>query len=109
MPFRLNLKGYQGNCLTCWKKSDKKLFQIARENPKAFDFMDRMERKYPYGKNGEVVKFFRKHRSATDILVQADNFYGKVKDDSTNYSFQTELDLIGGESCEVFSECTPNK
>lgn len=24
MPFRLNLKGYEGNCATCWKKSKKK-------------------------------------------------------------------------------------
>lgn len=45
--FRLELKGYQGNCVTCWKKSDKKLYTIANENPNAFDFMDRMERKYP--------------------------------------------------------------
>lgn len=54
MPFRLELKGYQGNCKTCWKKSDKKLYQIAKENPNAFDFMKRMEDKYG--------NFFPKHR-----------------------------------------------
>jgi 3'-phosphoadenosine 5'-phosphosulfate sulfotransferase (PAPS reductase)/FAD synthetase len=37
MPFRLELKGYQSNCITCWKKADKKLFQIYKENPNAFD------------------------------------------------------------------------
>ena len=104
MPFRLNLKGYQGNCLTCWKKSDKKLFQIHQENPKAFEFMDRMERKYPFNSNsGKKEVFFRKNRSATDIMVQAETWTGKVKDDSEDSCYQ--LDLIGGESCEVFSEC----
>ena len=55
-PFRLELKGYQGNCITCYKKSDKKLFQIAKENPKAFDFFDRMEQLYG---NGQQI--FRKN------------------------------------------------
>lgn len=103
MPFRLNLKGYQGNCATCWKKSDKKLFQIAKENPKAFDFMTRMEQQHPFDKNGNRVTFFRKHRSAQDILKEASKWHGKVINDADFYSYQ--LDLLGGESCEVFSEC----
>jgi hypothetical protein len=155
MHFRLELKGYQGNCTTCWKKADKKLFQIYKENPKAFDFMDRMERKYPrvgfefekdypdyflvngiYEKNYEmkigdaiykyegtedeqqigVVEtcerrkriakdrtFFRGNRSATDIMCQAENWKGIIKNDADEYSYQ--LDLLSGDSCEVFSEC----
>jgi hypothetical protein len=155
MHFRLELKGYQGNCTTCWKKADKKLFQIYKENPKAFDFMDRMERKYPrvgfefekdypdyflvngiYEKNYEmkigdaiyeykgtedeqqigVVEtcerrkriakdrtFFRGNRSATDIMCQAENWKGIIKNDADEYSYQ--IDLLGGDSCEVFSEC----
>lgn len=111
MPFRLELKGYQGNCLTCWKKSDKKLFQIANENPKAFEFMDRMEETYPWigaefkkeyeGKRQRT--FFRGNRSAKDIIEQSKSFDGIVKDDAQEYNYQ--IDLIGGESCEVFSEC----
>lgn len=103
MPFRLELKGYQGNCATCWKKGDRKLYQIAKENPKAFDFMDRMEQKYPIGRNGERIVFFRKDRSAKDILEQSKNWNGKIKNDADEYTYQ--LDLLGGDSCEVFSEC----
>lgn len=161
MPFRLELKGYQGNCLTCWKKSDKKLFQIVKENPQAFEFMDRMEETYPfigtefkkedkpyqvindeyvrsysnyvvgdkiYEPTGEyddddnaieveiIVKkvenkvwsptkrtFFRGNRSAKDIIEQSKSFDGIVRDDAKQYNYQ--IDLIGGESCEVFSEC----
>lgn len=113
MPFRLNLKGYQGNCLTCWKKADKKLFQIHKENPGAFEFMDKMENKYPrtgaeFEKPNFVARdrtFFRRNRSAKEIMLEASGWDGIVRDDSDEYSYQ--LDLIGGDSCEVFSECNP--
>jgi len=110
MDFRLNLKGYQGNCVTCWKKADKKLYQIAKENPKAFEFMDRMERKYPRIGNeferddtARDRTFFRQNRSATDMLIGAKNWNGKIRNDAEQYNYQ--IDLLGGESCEVFSEC----
>lgn len=137
MPFRLDLKGYQGNCVTCWKKADAKLYQIYKENPSAFDFMNDMELKYgnPNGRipkdkiigyktvitddeeeeNYEIpiyeeiprseqrIVFFRKHRSVQDIINEAKNWNGKIKNDSDYYNFQ--LDLLDGESCEVFSNC----
>jgi hypothetical protein len=98
MPFRLELKGYQGNCKTCWKKADRKLFQIAKENPSAFDFMNEMEQM------GHNKVFFRNNRSAKQILEEAKNWNGKIKDDSDEYTYQ--LDLLGGDSCEVFSDCS---
>jgi hypothetical protein len=118
MPFRLQLKGYQGNCATCWKKSDKKLYQIAQENPKAFDFMDRMEQKYGNffplhriekrnAEGKEIPKnitFFRNKRSAQQILAEAKNWSGIIHNDAEDYNYQ--IDLLGGESCEVFSECS---
>lgn len=132
-PFRLNLKGYEGNCKTCWKKSDKKLWKIAKDNPEKFDFMKKMEEKYslyvPPGR--EIAKkakekgikildhnfFFRRKRSARDILDESKNFKGVVADDSIVYSYQKKIDFdgtafneneieeIGSESCEVFSSC----
>jgi 3'-phosphoadenosine 5'-phosphosulfate sulfotransferase (PAPS reductase)/FAD synthetase len=117
MPFRLDLKGYQGNCKTCWKKADKKLYKIAQESPNSFDFMDRMEEKYgnffPDSRKQKFIKegkdfpkqitFFRKNRSAKQIIEESKDWNGNVYDDSSRYSFQ--LDLLGGDSCEVFSEC----
>jgi hypothetical protein len=98
MPFRLELKGYQGNCKTCWKKSDKKLYQIAKENPNAFDFMAEMESKYPRigneftkDKKAKNRLFFRKHRSAIDIINESKMFNGNVKDDSKDYNIQLNL------------------
>jgi hypothetical protein len=107
-PFRLQLKGYQGNCKTCWKKSDKKLFLIANENPEWFEFMEMMEHKYPrigaeFKKDETRIDrvFFRKNRSAKEIKTEAEGFEGKVLDDSDVY----DMDLVGGESCEVWSSC----
>jgi len=110
-PFRLELKGYQGNCKTCWKKSDRKLYQIAKENPSAFLFFDKMEARYGHftpetriqrmAQRGEVPKypitFFRNNRSAYDITIEAKSFNGKVQDDHQQFD-ETE-------SCELFSGC----
>lgn len=115
-PFRLDLKGYQGNCKTCWKKSDPKLYQIAKESPEFFKFMDEMETKYPrigpeFQKDKSCTDrtFFRKNRTAKQILKESKSFHKKVKDDSVpvNNSIQTDLfqDLVGGDSCEVWSSC----
>lgn len=114
-PFRLELKGYQGNCKWCWKKNIKKLQRIAYENPEAFDFPLKMEEKYGNffpkqriekwtSEGKEIPKnitFFRDNKSAKDILDSA--YPHKVVDDSIYSGHQ--LDLVGGESCEVWSEC----
>lgn len=102
-PFRLELKGYQGNCRTCWKKHDPKLYLIAQENPQFYDFMARMEEDYPrvgaeFRKDPDASDrtFFRKNRSVEDILREAEEWDGTVVDDS---------DIYESESCEVFSNC----
>jgi hypothetical protein len=97
MPFRLNLKGYQGNCITCYKKSDKKLFQIAKETPSAFDFFKRMELLYSKG-----YSIFRGSRNVEDILRQSKEYNGKVNNDNEDSNIQ--LDLLN-DSCEIFTEC----
>jgi hypothetical protein len=43
--------------------------------------------------------FFRGKRSAQQMIAEGQAFTGHVSDDSLLY------DLVGGESCEVFSEC----
>lgn len=74
-PFRLELLGYQGNCMWCWKKSLRKLLTIMDENPDHFDFPDEMEELY--GLCGPEFKktvapgykrvFFRGNTSTKDL------------------------------------------
>jgi hypothetical protein len=118
MPFRLNLKGYQGNCATCWKKSENKLYKIAKENPEKFEFMQAMELKYgkfipisrieKYKKEGKElpseITFFRNNKSAKQILEESSKWNGKVPNDADVYTWQ--IDLLGGDSCDVFSGCS---
>lgn len=111
-PFRLNLKGYQGNCITCWKKSDKKLFKIYHENPRNFLFFNKMEMSYgtfmPEARIELVesreqliqevfpITFFRGNRSAVDIEREALKLGDQdVIDDSQS------IDA----SCEAYTEC----
>lgn len=105
MPFRLNLKGYQGNCKWCWKKSDRKHFTIMDEDITIYDFPKRMEELYGLAganRDGNTRKFFMKHRSTKDMIKLRDiTEYEPAWDDSVVYN--EDLDVSGGctESCEV--------
>jgi hypothetical protein len=121
--FRLNLKGYQGNCGACYKKSDNKLMQMVLDDVNYFEFLAYLENKYgnPNGKipqkvktievdeNGEEYEvwgleklpkeeyknvFFRNFVSAKEMIDKAKQFNGTIIDDH-----------IETESCEVFSSC----
>lgn len=108
-PFRLEIPEHYGNCVTCWKKSDRKLLTIAKENPSAFDFMARMESLYGFaggerrdGGERERRVFFRKKRSALEILRLAQNPFEPFVDGKF-IPFDDQMDVGGGcgESCEI--------
>lgn len=122
-PFRLNLKGYQGNCKWCWKKSLRKHLTIMSENPSAYDFPERMEAQYPLkgarkpGAEKEPRVFFREERSTRDLREMASQVpFTPATDDAREYQTDLidwltvngpldadmDLDACGaGESCEV--------
>ena len=120
MPFRLELKGYQGNCKVCWKKSLRKLLTIAKEDKGAFDNFKKWEDKYgnfvPATRqhNKDIkppFRFFRKKLSVDDIFRMSEMPFEVAKDDSRNFitydqleMFGHDLDISNGcvESCEVF-------
>ena len=122
MAFRLQLKGYQGNCKTCWKKSFRKLATLATEKPETFAFFRQMEKEYgeylPEGRkqNDNIrlpIRFFRNDKTVDDIFeIPKQQGFEKATDDSINTKYQTsilhngtELDITNGcvESCEVFT------
>lgn len=100
--FRLNIPSHYGNCLTCFKKSDNKLFRIAHEHPEWFGWTDEMESKYGHvnaGKDDRHV-FFRKKRDSKMIVGQG------VTIDYNRLVYMTTSDRDKsagcGESCEAF-------
>lgn len=69
-PFDLEIEEHYGNCVSCYKKSDKKLKMIADENPNYFDFFIDMENKYETikPKDGEDKRIiFRNYRTAYEV------------------------------------------
>ena len=75
--FNLEIEAHEGNCQTCWKKSDRKLYLLALEHPERFEFMIRAEIEFQHVKpNVEGTKrvFFRQHRSAKDIIAEAQDY-----------------------------------
>lgn len=113
--FRLNLKGYQGNCKWCYKKSLNKLLTICVENPEYFDFPKKMEEKYENyvpdtrKKYDVPIRFFRGNRSVNDLFELSKLPFKKSENDATIYNWQTsifdeQLDATNGceESCEVY-------
>lgn len=123
-PFDLKLKGYEGNCNCCWKKSLRKLLTLAKENPQSFDWWLEMERKYENfapptkGKmlkkiaDGQPMRFNRREMSYAEIIELSKQPFNPATDDSQITSEQKkgekingiDLDMSNGcvESCEVF-------
>lgn len=112
--FRLNIKGYQGNCDLCWKKSKRKHLTLLLENPSIADWWNEMEIKYGYHipptqalHRITPITFFRQHESVQELLEDSKMPFEKATDDRTLYDVMfsmPELDFTDGceESCEAF-------
>ena len=100
-----------GNCVWCWKKSQRKLMTLAQDDPAIFDLPGNMERTYGMVNNGKTEQteprvFFRGRKSAQDILKlsQTEEFERYVDAEYHQRElFDPDLDVGGGcgESCEI--------
>lgn len=110
--FDLGIPEHLGNCVWCWKKSNRKLLTLAKESPWVFDFPVEMEREFGGFKCNPAVtspngkrQFFRGHKSALDILELArttdfEKFYDKYQQNV----FDPDMDMESGcgmSSCEA--------
>lgn len=110
--FDLEIPEHLGNCVTCWKKSDRKLLTIAKNNPEHFIPFKEIESKYSgiLSKSDGVVdgterKIFRNHRTTNDIIEQSK----KPFIEWTEIKYEYQLDMFGLDqpngcegSCEAF-------
>jgi len=109
----LRLPGaHMGNCVTCWKKSARKLLTIARETPEAFAPFAEMER--VAAEQGRIGTFFRDHQTTADILRRARTEQFRPYSDAPpqgSLLLVDDLDLGGGcgESCEAYADEEPNE
>lgn len=103
--FDLQVPEHLGNCMWCWKKSDRKLWTIAKEHPEVFDFPKMLEGKYSKTSNYErkdARVMFRHYRSADDILMESkEPFEVFVENNSHQLTFGFEHDECAEECGSV--------
>lgn len=96
--FDLQIPEWQGNCVTCHKKSFKKLNMVWQETPEAFEFFDAMEdRNGSIGPEDGKRVWFRGHRSTKDMIAM----FKENPSDPGNYINVME-DAGCSESCEIY-------
>jgi hypothetical protein len=102
MPFNLEIEPYLGNCVGCWKKSDRKLFTIIRQDINIFLPLGELERKYGRVNNIDGVTnrvFWRRNRSTDQMITEATKQLDMFWDAR---SYDPDAFDECGESCEVF-------
>ena len=107
-PFDLEVEEHYGNCVTCWKKSFKKLCTVYRDDPSHFDTFKELEHKYgkvnahldPTGKGN---KFFRGYRGVEDI-EEMSKMMPEFKDVIPSLQVDMFWEETNGcsDSCEVY-------
>ena len=97
--FDLGLDDFNGNCIGCFKKSDKKLFMQIRQNPSWFEWHHKMESLYEkVGAQPEIGRrvFFRRYRDTAMLLADC-----KENADSKSRQLSIDDEDSGcSESCE---------
>lgn len=106
-PFDLQIDEHYGNCVTCWKKSFRKLLTIMQDDPSHFDFMDRMEKQYGHIKTEGRRVFFRGDKSVADLKEMVkqpfQRFVQLTNEQMPLFDPDPFLDVGSscGESCEI--------
>lgn len=93
IPWRLNIPEHYGNCLTCFKKSDRKLVTIVREHPEFFKLFKRLEFFSHIGPDEGERQFYRKKRTIADIFELAKDESIQSFTDDAFIPFNPELDV----------------
>jgi len=102
MPFTLEIPEHLGNCVTCWKKSEKKLINVAKDNESFFDFNKKMEDLYSDVKpndGGIPRRFFRGNRRAIQIVELS-----RLTERQGNFLFDEDANSGCSESCEAYGD-----
>lgn len=105
-PRRLDITGYEGNCVWCWKKSKRKHMTLIEDDASLYDLPARLEAEYPtagHNEDGTPRVFFRGGKSTLDLLEISKEPFVRADDENREYDEQMDLDFgCGAGSCEVY-------
>lgn len=99
MPFNLNIPPHYGNCKTCFKKSNAKLYLIAHEHPEWFAWNREMEQKYGMVKAIDGHAWWRGKRNTDQLIADA------KLEDRQQLIYITKTNPDDGDGCT--SSCEP--
>lgn len=101
-PVRLGIPEHYGNCVTCWKKSIRKLATVYREKPEAFDAFRTLEREYKdFGPGFGDRRLFRGRKLVADIAAVAANADFISFQDPHRWEADLDTGLGCSDSCEI--------
>lgn len=101
--FDLEVPEHLGNCVTCWKKSIRKLMTVAKNEPERFKFFNQMEvENHDKGAGDESRVFFRERRSSLEIIEMSKKPFNEFVDNMPELQLGL-LDATNGcsDSCEA--------
>lgn len=117
MPFDLELTEELGNCLTCWKKSNKKLFKVAEHrlnNYWFFDLHQQINSRTNLNSNPTERRFFRGHLTPANIVEIAilgadiDDLKAQARDFILAQAAQSEREMLASGSCTEECQAAPS-
>lgn len=105
-PFKLEIPGYLGNCVWCWKKTWSKHMKIIKEEPQWYDTPKFIEKKYEINqiesqlsRVGKKQTFFRKNMTAEDLFAEYErDSLGEL----------TQMDLFDNYENSCAERCDPD-
>lgn len=96
--FDLGLEDWEGNCISCYKKSDLKLGKVYAKYPSYFEWCAEMEAKYSHvGAPDAPRKMYRGSRSTVDMIKLFEHLGPDIK-----LQQKAHEDAGCSESCEVY-------
>lgn len=102
--FDLEIPEHLGNCLGCFKKSDKKLMQVIRDIPETFKFSEHLENTYGcVGNNRINGVYVDEPRTIYRNWMKTPDLIAMFKDSEFSNICGTDFSSCG-EDCSAFSE-----
>ena len=93
----LRIPEHQGNCIGCFKKSDRKLFTLYKEAPANFDFPVRLDQLYRNVGPNNVPgprRMYRGFRSAPDLVTEFERAPGNYRPSVRDGGCSEQCDLF---------------
>jgi hypothetical protein len=112
-PIQIEIPAYKGNCDLCYKKSNRKIMTVIKEEPNKVDWWNKMIKQYSqipiegkpsynaYAENGGM-SFYRQNISLDTLIEMASKPFKRATDEYIYESDLFDIEEECGSGCTVF-------